>query len=90
MDSTYHADIVPIQQELRELDLSTGVVAGRKLVQGIITRVTLKNFAEVCKDGYQQALLRGAKATQHGPRKKNAQSQKIETAKPLTTLSHLP
>ncbi len=29
---TYHADIVSIQQELRELDLGTGVVAKSKLV----------------------------------------------------------
>lgn len=38
MMESYHADVVAIQQELRELDLSTGVVTAIALVE---TRCTL-------------------------------------------------
>lgn len=79
MKSTYHADIVSIQQELRELDLGTGVVAERKLVQCSITRVTCREFRQkfANSDGDQRALLRGvgATATKHGHRRKKRVAQ---------------
>lgn len=95
MKSTYHADIVSIQQELRELDLGTGVVAERKLVQCSITRVTCREFRQkfANSDGDQRALLRGvgAKATKHSHRRKKG-SSKLENQKikARTTLSRLP
>lgn len=74
MKSTYHADIVSIQQELRELDLGTGVVAEKKLVQDSITRVTCRGFRQkfANSDGDQRALLQGRRSqgNQTWPQKK--------------------